>query len=36
LPPNVHVATDIDHAAFFDIMLDAWVAADQQSPLNNP
>jgi hypothetical protein len=34
LPANVHMAMDIDPTAFFEIMLDAWVAADQHSPLN--
>ncbi|CAM0137877.1 hypothetical protein VKS41_001096 [Umbelopsis sp. WA50703] len=34
LPANVYVATDLDSKAFFEIMLNAWVAADQHSPLN--
>lgn len=28
------MAIDINPTAFFEIMLDAWVAADQHSPLN--
>lgn len=35
LPANVHMAIGIDSTAFFEIMLDAWVAADQRSPLND-